>query len=290
MIDLPIPMLPQLAARAPESHKGTFGHALVVGGSRGMAGSISLTTRAALRAGAGLVTQAVPDRILETVAALNPGAMSYPLPDDELGRISAAAFPHIQARFGTSSCIACGPGLGRTLELQRFVTHLVHEAPVPCVIDADALNNLADAGAWPAHCAGPRILTPHPGEWSRLSGIAAHELEAQRSAAVEYARKHNVVLVLKGQHTLVTDGVTAYLNHTGTPAMASGGSGDVLTGVIAALICQGFDARDAAHLGVYAHGLAAQLAQQSQGGRVVIAEQLVEFIDAALTRVQEQRP
>lgn len=282
-LGLPTPPLPRMRHRAVDSHKGNYGHALVIGGSRGMAGSISLTAGAALRAGAGLVTQAVPDRILETVAILNPSAMTLALNDDVDGRIVASAYEQIAERFDRTTCIACGPGLGRTTELQGLVRKLVTEAQVPCVVDADALNNLADDGCWPRTCAAPRILTPHPGEWSRLSGISASDVHAQREAAIRFAKMNNVVIVLKGHRTMVTDGQSAYLNDTGTPAMASGGSGDALTGIIAALVCQGFTARDAAHLAVYAHGLAGQLAERAAKARVVIADQLIEYIDAALS-------
>lgn len=282
-LGLPTPPLPRLAPRAPEGHKGTYGHALLIGGSRGMAGSISLSAAAALQTGAGLVTQAVPDRILETVAVLNPSAMCMPLDDDGDGRITASAFRLIAQRFERTSCIACGPGLGRTLSLQAFVGQLVTEATMPCVLDADALNNLADSGVWPARCAGPRILTPHPGEWSRLCGVAASDQDAQREAAVRFAKQHGVIVLLKGYRTLVTDGYSAYLNDTGTPAMATGGSGDVLTGVIAALLCQGLDPLSAAHLGAWAHGRAGQLAQQALRSHVVLPEQLVKHLGAALT-------
>jgi NAD(P)H-hydrate epimerase len=282
-LGLPTPQLPRLPRRAVDSHKGNFGHALVLGGSRGMAGSISLTAGAALHAGAGLVTQAVPDRILETVAAFNPCAMTVPLCNDADGRIAGAAYDQIAERFSRTTCIACGPGLGRSPELQALISRLMTEAPIPCVLDADGLNNMADSGGWPKSCRAPRILTPHPGEWSRLCGVAASETRSQQAAAIDFAKTHRVIVVLKGHRTLVTDGDSAYLNDTGTPAMASGGSGDVLTGVIAALVCQGLSPRDAAHLGVYAHGLAGELAEQSRKSRVVVASQLVEFLDAALS-------
>lgn len=277
-LGLPTPPLPYLAPRVADSHKGSFGHALVIGGSRGMAGSISLTTRAALQTGAGLVTQAVPDRIVDSVAVLNPCAMTLPLAEDEAGRILDAAYWQVAERWSKTTAAACGPGLGRSRALQLFVRQVVEDAPVPCVIDADALNNLADGVGWPKSCAAPRVITPHPGEWARLSNVAASDQSGQRMAAIEFALQHSMVVVLKGQHTLVTDGATAYLNDTGTPAMATGGSGDVLTGIITALICQGLSPRDAAQLGVHMHGAAGQRAQQSRGSRVVLAEQLVEYL------------
>ena len=277
-LGLPTPDLPRLAPRQPDSHKGSFGHALVIGGSRGMAGSISLTTRAALQSGAGLVTQAVPDRIVDSVAILNPCAMTLPLANDEVGRIVESAYDQVAERWPRTTAVACGPGLGRSPSLQLFVRRLVEEAPVPCVIDADALNNLSDSGAWPAGCAAARIITPHPGEWSRLCNVPASDQAQQRLAAIEFAKVHNMVVVLKGQHTLVTDGHTVYLNHTGTPAMATGGSGDVLTGIITALICQGLSPRDAAHLGVHTHGAAGQRAEQQRRSRVVLAEQLIDYL------------
>lgn len=281
-LGLPTPPVPKLLPRAADSHKGTFGHALLVGGSRGMAGSISLTASAALHTGAGLVTQAIPDRILETVALFNPAAMCIPLDEDGDGRITASAFRQISQRFERTTCIACGPGLGRTHSLQSFVCQLVAEAPVPCVIDADALNNLADSGGWPSACRGPRILTPHPGEWSRLCGIGAGELDAQRHAAIRFAQEHGAVVVLKGNSTLVTDGRSAYLNETGTPAMATGGSGDVLTGVITALVCQGLEPMAAAQLGTWAHGRAGELAEKDLRSHVVLPNQLVHYLAEAL--------
>ncbi len=277
-LGLPTPPLPQLPPRSRDSHKGTFGHALVLGGSLGMAGSIALTARAAMQTGAGLVTQAVPHRIVDTVAILNPGAMTLPLEQDSEGRVAEQAYAQIEARLAKTTAVACGPGLGRSRSLQTLVRKIVHQVIVPCVVDADALNNLVDSGQWPAGCAGPRVITPHPGEWSRLCGVPASDLHGQRSAAVAFAKKHNLTVVLKGQNTLVTDGHSAYLNDTGTPAMATGGSGDVLTGVITALICQGLAPRDAAQLGVYVHGAAGERAEKELGTRVVLAERLIDYI------------
>lgn len=278
-LGLPTPALPRLPSRAADSHKGSFGHALLIGGSRGMAGSISLSTRAALQSGAGLVTQAVPDRIVDCVTILNPCAMAIPLAEDESGRIIDGAYWQIADRWPRTTAAACGPGMGRSRALQLLVRQIVEDAPVPCVVDADGLNNLSDFGQWPAHTASQRVITPHPGEWARLCQVPANDVASQRSAAIDFARQHGVVVVLKGQHTLVTDGATAYLNDTGTPAMATGGSGDVLTGIITALICQGLSPRDAAHLGVYAHGAAGQRAEKARGTRVVLAEQLVEYLE-----------
>lgn len=285
-LGLPTPPVPTLSPRPSDAHKGNFGHALVIGGSRPMAGSISLSASSALHAGAGLVTQAVADCIVGTVAVLNPCAMTLPLASDAQGRIAEGAFEMLAEHFSRATAVGCGPGLGRSPALQKFMRRLVTEVPLPCVVDADGLNNMADSGAWPTARAQPRILTPHPGEWSRLCGIPASDTSGQRAAAVQFAKEHGAIVVLKGHHTLVTDGDSAWLNTTGTPAMASGGSGDVLTGAIVALICQGLSPRDAAQLAVYAHGLAGELAQQATGARVVLASQLIEKLDAALaTRV-----
>ena len=251
-----------------------------------MAGAISLSTSAALHTGAGLVTQAVPDRLLETVAHWNPCAMCLGLADDDQGRISLAAWDALAERFERTTCLACGPGLGRTEQLAKLVWRLFEECPLPIVLDADGLNNLADhrpeENDWPKARLAPRVLTPHPGEWARLSGVPASDTRGQEQAAVEFARRQAVVIVLKGYRTLVTDGLTVYRNATGTPAMATGGMGDVLTGMICALICQGLKPRDAAHLAVFAHGRAAQFAEEQLSTHVVLANQLLPYLSRGL--------
>jgi NAD(P)H-hydrate epimerase len=270
-------------ARLTDSHKGDFGHALFIGGSRGMSGAIAMAGLSALRTGAGWVSLAVPDRCLETVAATSPCLMTIPLADDPQGRISVNAIEQLEPWFAKATCIAIGPGMGRSRELQLLVGKLLRRSACPLVIDADGLNNLAESGSWPVRTKQPVVLTPHPGEWSRLSGFAAANRDAQCRSAIDTANKFDAVtIVLKGYRTLVTDGRSAVLNATGTPAMSVAGSGDVLTGIITGLICQGLAPRDAAQLAVHVHGQAGEAAQDANGTHVVLPTELIEFVGRAL--------
>ena len=272
--------LPRLPDRCDDAHKGDFGLALIVGGSRGMAGAVALAGIAALRGGAGLVRLAVPDVCLDTVASLEPSYMTVALQCDKTGRIAGAALEEITTLADTATAVACGPGMGRSGELDQLVCHLYKEITKPMVIDADALNALSTQSDVLSEPGGPRILTPHPGEFARL--IGKHLDGEQRiSAAVELADRCGVVVVLKGHRTLITDGRRRAINTTGNPGMATGGSGDVLTGLITAMICQGLAPYDAARLGVYLHGLAGDLAAEELGQLSMIASDLVEFIPDA---------
>ena len=272
--------LPKLPPRRKDAHKGDFGSALIIGGSRGMSGAAGLAGMAALRGGAGLVRLAVPDICLETVAAFDPSYMTVPLPCDSAGRIAATAADKIVELAEAATVTACGPGLGRSDELDQLVGRIYRELRHPMVFDADALNALATQPDTLAQAAGPRILTPHPGEFARL---IAEELPAKRreSAAVELAERCGIVVVLKSHETLVTDGHRRATNTTGNPGMASGGSGDVLTGLIAALACQGLEPYDAARLGVHLHGLAGDIAAAELGEVSTIARDLVTFLPDA---------
>ncbi|HTN76946.1 MAG TPA: NAD(P)H-hydrate dehydratase, partial [Pirellulaceae bacterium] len=196
--------LPRLSPRAANSHKGDFGRALLVGGSRGMSGAIALAGRATLRSGAGLVKLAVPDLCLETVAQFDPCFMTVPLDCDEQGRISSVALEQIHELAEPATCVAIGPGLGRSEALTKLVGWLYRILPQPMVLDADALNALAAAPDSLGHPCGPRILTPHPGEFARLQPQATSETQA--ALAVELAAEHGIVILLKGQPTLITDG------------------------------------------------------------------------------------
>lgn len=280
--------LPVFPARSPESHKGDFGLALVVGGSRGMAGAVGMAGMAALRGGAGLVRLAVPEPILDTVAALEPSYMTVPLPADPQGRIALSARQTLLSAAAAATVVAYGPGLGRSLGLTALTGWLYAHLPKPMVIDADGLNALAarrDAIPQPA---APRILTPHPGEFARLVGTARIPADERESAAIELAGRWGVVLVLKGHRTLITDGSRRTVNTTGNPGMATGGSGDVLTGLVTALACQGLAPYEAARLGVHLHGLAGDLAARELGQEGMIASDLVRFLPQAFQEYQRR--
>lgn len=274
--------LPQLPPREPESHKGDFGRALLIGGSRGMTGAITLAGLAALRGGAGLVQLAVAETSLDVVASFEPSYMTAPLPADEEGRIAGEARGALEKLAERATAVCCGPGLGRSPGLTQLVGWLYEHLPVPAVFDADALNALAEQPEILARHAAPRILTPHPGEFSRLAGGKNFLLRQQSElAASELAARCQIVVVLKGHRTFVTDGKQQAHNETGNPGMATGGTGDVLTGLVTALVCQRLSPFDAARLGVYLHGLAGDLAAEELGQVSMIASDLVRHLPAA---------
>jgi len=250
-----------------------------------MAGAVALAGMACLRSGAGLVKLAIPDCVLETVAGFEPSYMTTPLPCDEGGKFSADAAPALLELAGSATCVACGPGIGRSAELTYLVRELYRQLPMPMVIDADGLNALADAPAGLRDAAGPRVLTPHPGEFSRLSGIATSSRREQIDAARKLAAEHGVIVLLKGHRTFITDGNQEAINATGNPGMATGGSGDVLTGIITALICQELSPFDAAILGAHVHGLAGDLAAKELGQVSLIARDLIQLLPRAMKTV-----
>lgn len=281
---LPSPPLPRLAARSAESHKGDYGRALLIGGSLGMSGAISLSGMAALRSGTGLVTLAVPDSSLGPVAAHEASYMTIPLPADAAGRISIDARTKLASLVKPFTALGLGPGIGRSPELTELIAWLYTSLPQPLVVDADALNALSEVPNKLRQPGGPRIMTPHPGEFQRLIG---EQLPPDQwpERAVQLAADCGVVIVLKGHRTLITDGQTAVRNNTGNPGMATGGAGDVLTGIVTALLAQGMPPRDAAHLGVYTHGLAGDLAAAELGQVSLIASDLVKYLPGAFQQV-----
>lgn len=283
MSALPLPSLPP---RRPDAHKGDFGRALLVGGSRGMAGAIALSGISALRSGAGLVTLAVPDRCLETVAGFDPCYMTIPLPCDSRGRLDEPAAERVAELAAAATCVACGPGLGRSAPLTRLVRWMYAYLPQPMVVDADGLNALAADPKRLSEPGGPRIVTPHPGEFRRLIGGELLPREDLPRRARELAGEHGIVVVLKGHRTQVSDGDRCTHNDTGNPGMATGGTGDVLTGVITALVCQGLGMFEAAQLGVHVHGLAGDLAAQRCGQVSLTATEVIQLLPAAFQCVQ----
>jgi hydroxyethylthiazole kinase-like uncharacterized protein yjeF len=278
-------MLALLPPRAFASHKGAFGHLLVLAGSVGKTGAAALAAEAALRAGAGLVTLGVPASLNDILEGKLTEAMTLPLPEAPGARaLGAAAWGPIQEFLEEKFTLALGPGLGTHPETRDLVRRLAQDLPQPMVIDADGLNNLAGAAEALKDAAGPRILTPHPGEMARLLGLTTPAVQARRlDLARETAARFGVTLVLKGAQTVVAapDG-RASLNATGNPALASGGTGDVLTGLIGGLLAQGLAPWDAARLGVFLHGLAADYFVSRRGPRGLIAGDLLAVLPRTL--------
>lgn len=288
----PFHRIPRLPKRAADAHKGAFGRVLIVGGSRGMVGAPALAARAALRGGCGLAKIAVPEPIQLTVAGLCPCATTLPLPATRDGRIDARAAATLLLREAKdwADVIALGPGMDAYPGGARLVGELLRHAAVPMVLDADGLNNAcAVPAALLAAARAPRVLTPHAGEMQRLLGALKLRFDTRtqrREAARAVAERAGAVVVLKGAGTIVTDGRRLYVNRSGNPGMATGGSGDVLTGLIAALIGQGLAAFEAAVLGVWTHGRAGDLAAEDFGQVSLIAEDLVSYLPAAF----QERP
>ncbi|MCU0711674.1 MAG: NAD(P)H-hydrate dehydratase [Pirellula sp.] len=283
--------LPQLPKRSVECHKGDFGHALVMGGKRGMTGAAILASHAALRVGAGLVTIATPKNTQAIAAAACPVAMTLGLPWKQ--NVSRLRHKLFEGRHRT--CVmAVGPGLGRRPNIDELVVELFLHWPNPMILDADALNVLADnpqslkriETSSRNDAPKPRVLTPHPGEWSRICGIPASQRDDQKAAANQFATQHGCIVVLKGSQTFITNGCTEYVNRTGNPSLAVGGSGDTLTGIITGLICQKMEPLDAAILGVHLHGLAADIAHAQLGSPSTLATDLLNHLPAAMKSCQ----
>ncbi len=275
--------LPHLAPRPANAHKGSFGRVLVAAGSRGMSGAAILCGSGALRGGAGLVTVAVPDGILSIVAGANPCYMTAPLPQNQAGQLAAAALPHLVALIEARDVAALGPGLGQGEDVAQLIPAVLAQSTKLLVLDADALNALGANPSVLRRHPGRLVLTPHPGEFARLSGVPVVEIQAKREEhAARFAAQHEVVLVLKGHQTVVTDGRQVYVNTTGNPGMATGGTGDVLTGLIAALLGQGLNRFAAAQLGVHLHGLAGDLARDNLGEVSLLATDLLDYLPRAI--------
>lgn len=278
-----------LAPRPATAHKGNFGHVLVVGGSRGMIGAACLAAQAALRAGAGLVTLAVPRGLQDVAASKLTEAMTVGLPETPEGTLSREAFSAVMELLPRKSVLALGPGLSQHPETVGLVRELVRSVSCPLVLDADGLNAFAGMGSLLAERMAPLIVTPHPGEMGRLTGKSVAEIEADRPGhAEQYAREWRAVVVLKGARTVVAS-PEGYLgiNTTGNPGMATGGSGDVLTGVIAAMVAQGLEPFRAAAAAVYLHGRAGDLAAGETGEMGLVAGDILRFLPVACREIEE---
>jgi hydroxyethylthiazole kinase-like uncharacterized protein yjeF len=270
-----------------DSNKGLYGHVLVIAGGRGKTGAAAMSGMAALRTGAGLATVASAESAIAQIASHAPELMTEPLPETEDGSISMRMFDQLNALVDKKNVVALGPGMGRNAETTQVIRRLVNELPRPMVVDADGLNAL---DAENLRAPAPRILTPHPGEMARLTNSTIANVQADRiGCARSFAQEHRVYLVLKGNRTVIAapDG-RAWINPTGSPAMATGGTGDVLTGMIGGLVAQFPNELDTALLAaVYLHGRAGELGAARLGERGLIATDLFEFLPEAMREVAD---
>ncbi len=266
-----------LQVRNKFDHKGKFGHSLIIAGSKGMMGAATLATKACLRAGSGLVTALVPSIGYEIMQTAVPESMA--LADAEVNCISKIP------ALDKYSSIAIGPGIGDDQKTERALKHLIQNTAVPLVIDADAINIMARNKTWISFVPENSIYTPHPGEFKRLIDWNETGYDLMK-AQMDFSRKYGAYVVLKGMHTSIScpDGI-CYFNSTGNPGMATGGSGDVLTGIIAGLLSQQYDSRDACILGTYLHGLAGDLATEQRGQESLIASDIIENIGVAYRQI-----
>ncbi len=273
----------EIGNRPVDGHKGTFGKVVVIGGSVGMSGSITLSATAALRGGAGLVTAAVPQSIQAIVAGYEPSYMTVALPTDVHGQLDSVGAENVTELLDGKSAVAIGPGLGQSKLAADLVLAVLKQADCPVVLDADALNLAAEFELLHGiRRRSPWVITPHPGEFARLTDESISHVSAHRESLAErFAAEHELIVVLKGANTVVTDGRRTYVNHTGNSGMATGGSGDVLTGLTAAVLGQHADAVEAAILAVYVHGIAGDLAAEALSQRGMIASDLLRFLSAA---------
>jgi NAD(P)H-hydrate epimerase len=277
-----------LAPRAPNRHKGDFGHLLVIAGSVGKTGAAALCALGGLRAGTGLVTIAVPRSLNPIVEGLVMEAMTAPMAETADQTLAPAALDALVALAQGKRAVALGPGLSLHPETQALVRALLPRLACPIVIDADGLTAIAGHAPVVSACRAPVVLTPHPGEMGRLLGCSSDDVERDRPAAArEAAMRYRAWVVLKGAHTLLAapDG-RLWINTTGNPGMATGGTGDVLTGVIGGLLAQSHPLPDAAAAAIHLHGLAGDLAAQQLGESGLIAGDLLQALPAAVRQAQ----
>ena len=280
---------PCFPPRDLDAHKSRFGHLLVVAGSLGKTGAAVLAGRAALRSGVGLCTIAVPASQQPIVAAQAPEYMTEALPETAAQSLSLKAKDRLLELARRMDAVALGPGLSLDPEAQELARVLIRDLEQPIVVDADALSALAGHLDLLRHAAGPRVLTPHPGEMARMLGTTIEAVQADRiEVARTFARAHGVTLALKGAHTVIAgpDGHVA-INPTGNPGMAKGGSGDVLTGIVGALLAREIEPAAALRAGCYLHGLAGDVAARERGEYAMLASDIIESLPAALRALAE---
>ena len=275
----------QLLKREFNTHKGDYGHVLVIGGCLGLTGAVCLASESALRIGAGLVTVGVPQSLNTIFEIKLTEVMSLPLADDE-GSLNLSAFKKIKEKLNKVDVVVIGPGIGLNKSTKDLVIKVIRDIDKPILVDADGLTALAsNLSVLNKRKTKSLILTPHLGEFSRLVKLDSFEVKRARKKLVkEFALRYNLTLILKGNRTLVSDGKKIFENNTGNPGMATAGSGDVLSGIVAGLVSQGLSSFDAAKFGVYLHGLAGDCAAKEKTQNCLIASDIIEYLPKALSK------
>jgi len=291
--------LPELNSRKKNTHKGSYGRVLVLAGSPGMTGAAYLCSKAALRSGSGIVTLGIPDSLNPIMEVKLTCVMTRPLPETKAATLSNKARNEIMKLCEAHDVVALGPGLSQQPETRELILWLIKNIDRNMVIDADGLNALTDNVNVLHKIKKGAVLTPHPGEMSRLTGLgSAKDVQKERlNTATQFVQsihkklsdERKLVLVLKGDKTIVTDYGKVYVNRTGNPGMATAGSGDVLTGIIVSLIGQGYDLFDASQLGVYIHGLAGDIAAKKKGELSMIASDIIEYLPDAFIKYKKMK-
>ncbi|NQT90625.1 MAG: NAD(P)H-hydrate dehydratase [Candidatus Omnitrophica bacterium] len=280
----------KIKKRPRSAHKGDYGHVLVIAGSLGMTGAAYLCCEAAILSGAGLVTLGLPKSLNPIMERKLTEVMTLPLPETKEQTLARSAEAKITAFAKRCDCLAIGPGLSQNAQTQGLIRSLIKKSKMPMVIDADGLNAIADhldVLRTTHNVRRTTTITPHPGEMARLTHTSAAIIQKKRKiVAQRFSDEYNITTVLKGSKTVVASpGKKVYINSTGNPGMASGGSGDVLVGMIAAFLAQGMDGFKAARLAVYVHGLAGDIAAREKGEISLRAGDLLKFLPQAFKKV-----
>lgn len=273
--------------RANDAHKGSAGHLFIVAGSPGKTGAAAMTAMGAMRAGAGLVTVGVPKSLNPAIEPMILEAMTCPLPENTEGFLSESSFDAIMHNLAGKKCLAIGPGLGTDTSTKKLVVKILRESPLPVLLDADGLNLIAGETRMLKKLKIPVILTPHPGEMARLTGKKISQIQKDRiSCARDFAAEFNVHVVLKGAGTVIAHpDKEVFINSTGNPGMASGGMGDILSGIIAGFVVQGYTVEEAARIGVYLHGAAGDDIAENSGPFGYLASDLLKSIPVQIGRI-----
>jgi yjeF C-terminal region, hydroxyethylthiazole kinase-related len=283
-------LFPLLKQRDRNSHKGNYGHVLLIAGSVGKTGAAALSAGGALKIGAGLVTLGIPASLNPVMEVKLTEVMTEPLAETDSQTLSTQSLPRIQELIEGKKVLALGPGISTHPETIAVVHHIIHNSRIPIIVDADGINALGEKPSVLQEAQCPIVLTPHPGEMARLTGTSIKEVQEDRiGVAKKIAKEWGVVLVLKGARSIIAEpNGNIYINSTGNPGMASGGTGDVLTGMIAGLVAQGYTISEASRLGVFLHGYIADEITEQRGEVGLTATDIINRIPLTLKEAMSE--